>query len=81
LAVNRHRREVNDYACGQNLSLRGLLAALRGAGVWRHALSDGTHYPCAARQAANNFFYRGICAFMFSTEIQKADRDRFFQMG
>jgi hypothetical protein len=51
-AVYRHKHEVNDFACG-TLSRRGPPAALPRAGVW-HALCDGAHCPCAARNAAND---------------------------
>jgi hypothetical protein len=49
--VNRHKREVNNFACGTK-SRRMPLAALPGADVWRHAWGVGAHCPCTARHAA-----------------------------
>ena len=51
-AVNRHKREVNDFACGIK-SRRGPPAALPGADVWWQAWCDGTRFSCAARHATN----------------------------
>jgi hypothetical protein len=51
-AVNRHKLEVKDFACGIK-PRGGLPAVLPGAGVWRCAWGDSAHCPCAARHAAN----------------------------
>jgi hypothetical protein len=53
LAVNCHKREVTDIACGTK-SRRGTPAALLGAGVWREDLCDGAHCPSTARRAAHD---------------------------
>ena len=73
-AAIRHKREVNDFACGIN-SRRGLPAAFPGAGawqharcgagVWRHARCGGVH-SCAARHAANDNIFRGRLFVGFS---------------
>ena len=51
--VNRHKREVSDFACGTQ-SRREPPAALPRADVWRNARCDGAHCPCAARHAASD---------------------------
>jgi hypothetical protein len=73
-AVDRHKREVNDFAFGTK-SRRGPPAALPGAGEWRRAWGDGAHFPCAARHAANdNIFPPFRVFFVFSAEIRKGPR-------
>jgi hypothetical protein len=54
-AVNRHKREVSDFARGTK-TRRGHPTALPGADVLR----DGAHCPCVARHAAiDNIFFDG----------------------
>jgi hypothetical protein len=70
-AVNRHKREVNDFAGGIN-SRRGPPAALPEADMWRHAWGDGEHCPCAARHAANeNIFPRGLLFRVFYKDSKR----------